>query len=299
MARGRRAAFAGTIETVGLRPRPLADLYHSMLTARWWVFFLLVVAAYVSLNALFALAYLALGDAIEHARPGSFADAFFFSVQTMATVGYGNLWPRTPAANILVTGEIIVGGVGLALMAGLAFARFARPTARVLFSEVAVIRAWAGAPALMFRMANARASQIVEARIVVMLVRTERTAEGDEVRRLTDLRLVRAQHALFALTWTAIHPIDEASPLRGEDARSLAAKEAVLVVSFSGFDENLASTVHARHAYRMDQVLWNRRFADVLVRGPRGERIIDYRRFHDVEPAAEGGGSPPADAPPP
>src|SRR6266545_653044 len=271
MARGRRAAFAGTIETVGLRPRPLADLYHSMLTARWWVFFLLVVAAYVSLNALFALAYLALGDAIEHARPGIFADGFFVSVQTMATVGYGNLWPRTPAANILVTGEIIVGGVGLALMAGLAFARFARPTARV--------------------------SQIVEARIVVMLVRTERTAEGDEVRRLTDLRLVRAQHALFALTWTAIHPIDEASPLRGEDARSLAAKEAVLVVSFSGFDENLATTVHARHAYRMDQVLWNRRFADVLVRGPRGERIIDYRRFHDVEPAAEGGGSPPADAP--
>ncbi len=282
---------------LGLRPRPLADLYHSLLTAPWWLFFLLVVAAYVSLNALFALAYLALGDGIEHARPGSFADAFFFSVQTMATVGYGNLWPRTPAANVLATAEMIVGGVGIALMAGLAFARFARPTARVLFSEVAVIREWEGVPSLMFRMANARSSQIVEARIVVMLVRTERTAEGDEVRRLTDLRLVRAQHALFALTWTAVHPIDEASPLRGEDPRSLAAKEAVLVVSFSGFDENLATTVHARHTYRADQILFHRRLADVLVRGRGGERIIDYRRFHEVEPVGEGGARP-LDAPP-
>src|SRR6266542_1870244 len=286
MARGRRAAFAGTIETVGLRPRPLADLYHSMLTARWWVFFLLVVAAYVSLNALFALAYLALGDAIEHARPGSFADAFFFSVQTMATVGYGNLWPRTTAANLLATAEMFVGGLGLALVTGLVFAKFARPTARVLFSRVAVVRTWEGVPSFTFRMANARSSQIVEARVGVMLVRTERTAEGDEVRRLHDLTLVRAQHALFALTWTAIHRIDAASPLRGADAASLAEAGAVIVVSFSGFDENLATTVHTRHSYPADEVLWGRRFADVLLRGPRGERFIDYRRFHDTEPEA-------------
>jgi inward rectifier potassium channel len=269
---------------LGLRPHPLADLYHSLLTARWWAFLLFVVAAYVAINALFALVYLELGDGIEHARPGSFADAFFFSIQTMATVGYGNFWPRTTAANLLATFEMILGGVGLALMAGLAFARFARPTARVLFSEVAVVRRWEGVPALMFRMANARSSQIVEARIGVMLVRTERTAEGDEVRRLTDLSLVRSQHALFALTWTAVHLIDERSPLRGEDPRSLAEREAVLVVSFTGYDENLANTVHARHAYRAGQIHFARRFADVLRRGDRGERVIDYARFHDTEP---------------
>ena len=281
---GRRDALSGEkILAVGLRPQPLADLYHSLLTARWWQFLLIVVVAYVSVNALFALVYLALGDAIEHARPGSFADAFFFSVQTMATVGYGNFWPRTTAANLLATAEMIMGGVGLALMAGLAFARFARPTARVLFSAVAVVRRWEGTPALMFRMANARSSQIVEAHVTVMLVRTERTAEGDVVRRLMDLRLLRAQHALFALTWTAVHPIDEVSPLRGEDPRSLAAREAVLVVSFAGFDENLATTVHARHTYLASDILFGRRLADVIQRGPRGERTIDYRRFHETE----------------
>ena len=284
---GRRDALSGErILAVGLRPQPLADLYHSLLTARWWQFLLIVVVAYVSVNALFALVYLALGDAIEHARPGSFADAFFFSVQTMATVGYGNFWPRTTAANLLATAEMIMGGVGLALMAGLAFARFARPTARVLFSAVAVVRRWEGTPALMFRMANARSSQIVEAHVTVMLVRTERTAEGDVVRRLMDLRLLRAQHALFALTWTAVHPIDEASPLRGEDHRSLAAREAVLVVSFAGFDENLATTVHARHTYQASEILFGRRLADVIQRGPRGERTIDFRRFHETEPEA-------------
>ena len=287
---GRRDALSGErILAVGLRPQPLADLYPSLLTARWWQFLLIVVVAYVSVNALFALVYLSLGDAIEHARPGSFADAFFFSVQTMATVGYGNFWPRTTAANVLATAEMITGGVGLALMAGLAFARFARPTARVLFSTVAVVRRWEGTPALMFRMANARSSQIVEAHVTVMLVRTERTAEGDVVRRLMDLRLLRAQHALFALTWTAVHPIDEVSPLRGEDPRSLAAREAVLVVSFAGFDENLATTVHARHTYLASEILFGRRLADVIQRGPRGERTIDYRRFHETEPEAGAG----------
>jgi len=283
---GRRdEAFAtGAVVAIGLRPRPLSDLYHFLLSSAWWQLLLIIAAGYVSVNALFALVYLALGDGIEHARPGSFADAFFFSVQTMATVGYGNLWPRTPAANVLATVEMIIGGMGLALMTGLVFSKFARPTARVLFSEVAVVRTWEGEPALMFRMANARASQIVEARVGVMLARTERTAEGDEVRRLHDLRLLRAQHALFTLTWTAIHPIDAASPLRGEDARSLAEREAVIVVSFSGFDESLATTTHARHVYRAADVLWNRRLANVLVRGARGERIIDYRQFHATEP---------------
>jgi inward rectifier potassium channel len=178
--------------------------------------------------------------------------------------------------------------MGLALMTGLVFAKFARPTARVLFGEFAVVRRWEGVPSLMFRMANARSSQIVEARVSVMLLRTARTPEGDLVRRLHDLRLLRAQSALFALTWTAIHPIDASSPLFGEDAASLAAADAVVVVSFSGHDENLATTVHARHAYPADRVLFGRRLADVLLDGPRGERIVDYTRFHETEPEREG-----------
>jgi inward rectifier potassium channel len=169
-------------------------------------------------------------------------------------------------------------------MTGLVFSKFARPTARVLFGDFAVVRAWEGVPSLMFRMGNARSSQIAEARISVMLVRNERTPEGDRVRRLHDLRLLRSQSALFALTWTAIHPIDAASPLRGADGASLAEAEAVVVVSFSGHDENLASTVHARHTYPADRILFGRRLANVIVEGPGGERIVDYRRFHETEP---------------
>ena len=268
----------------GLRAAPLSDLYHFLLTARWWQLLFIIAAGYVAVNALFALAYLALGDAIEHARPGSFADAFFFSVQTMATVGYGNLWPRTLAANVLATAEMILGGMGLALMTGLVFAKFARPTARVLFGEVAVVRTWEGVPSLLIRMANARASQIVEAHVTIVLLRTERTPEGDEVRRMHDLPLRRAHSALFALTWTAVHPIDHASPLRGADPAALARDAAVVVVSFSGFDENLASTVHARHTYTAERIAFGRRFADVLTSTPDGQRVIDYGRFHDTEP---------------
>jgi inward rectifier potassium channel len=282
----RGSGFGGgrPVVTLGLGRKPIADLYHFLLTSRWRVLLPTIAAAYVVVNAGFALAYLALGDAIEHARPGSFSDAFFFSVQTMATVGYGNFWPRTTAANILATAEMITGGMGLALMTGLVFAKFARPTARVLFSDVAVVRRWEGVPSLMIRMANARSSNIVEVHVGVVLLRSERTKEGDEVRRVHDLRLVRSQSAIFNLTWTGIHPIDEASPLHGADAASLAAGEVVLVVSLTGYDENLASTIHARHTYTANQVLFGRKLKDVLGLGPRGERTVDYRKFHDTEP---------------
>jgi inward rectifier potassium channel len=273
-----------TVVARGLRRSPLSDVYHFLLTSRWWQLLLILAGAYVSANVLFALAYLALGNAIEHARPGSFADAFFFSVQTMATVGYGNFWPRTTAANLLATAEMIVGGMALALMTGLVFAKFARPTARVLFSDVAVVRRWEGVPSLVFRMANARSSQIVEAHISVMMLRTERGAEGDVNRKQHDLHLLRSQSTLFALTWTAIHPIDERSPLRGVDAAALAASDASIIVSFSGWDENLAANIHARHTYAPDRILFGRRLVDVLADGPRGDRIIDYTRFHETEP---------------
>ncbi len=269
----------------GLRPRPLADLYHFLLTSSWLRLFLLVVGLYLVVNTSFALGYLALGpDAIENARPGSFADAFFFSVQTLATVGYGKMVPRTVGANVLSTLEIFAGMIALALTAGLVFAKFSRPTARVLFSDVAVVAPFEGVPSLMFRMANARASQIVEANLSLVLARRERTREGEVVRRLHDLELLRSHHALFALTWTAIHPIDASSPLHGQDAASLAATETAFIASMTGFDEDLAQTIHVRHGYRADQVLWQHRLQDIFTRTPDGERAIDYRRFHDVEP---------------
>ncbi len=274
------------IVSIGVRASPLRDLYHSLLVAPWVAFFVGVLVAYVGANLLFAMGYLAIGDGIEEARPGSFADAFFFSVQTMATIGYGKMAPRGLAANVLVTLEALVGLLGLALVTGLVFAKFSRPTARVVFSRNAIITSFDGVPSLLVRMANERANQIAEAQAHLVLLRTERTPEGDEVRRVHDLKLRRSQSAFFALTWMVVHPITEDSPLFGETPESLRAKDVDLVASLTGLDETLSQSVHARHAWSPAQILWGRRFADVLVTLPDGRRAIDYRRFHELEPEA-------------
>ncbi len=283
----RRSGYGGgEILAIGLRRRPGRDAYHWLLTASWPKLFLLVVLAYVVVNAAFALGYLALGDGIENARDGSFGDAFFFSVQTLATIGYGKMAPRTTAANVLVAAQALLGLLGLAMVTGLTFAKFSRPTARVLFSRVAAVVPYDGVPSLLFRLANERASQIVDAHLEVTIVRDELTAEGERVRRMHDLPLRRNRSAFFALTWTAVHPMDASSPLRGATPESMAHSETDIVVSLTGVDESLAQTVHARHVYRHSQVVFGARFRDVLSELPDGTRSIDYRRFHEVEPLA-------------
>jgi len=274
------------VVSIGLERGLLGDAYYALLTMRWRAFFALVFTGYLTVNALFAVGYWVLGDAIENARRGSFADAFFFSVQTLATIGYGKMAPATLGANLLVTAEALLGMVGLAVTTGLVFARFSRPTARVLFSKVAVIAPYERVPSLMFRMANARGNQIVEARLRLTLVRNDVTADGEQVRRLHDLRLLRSEHAAFALTWTAIHPIDGASPLHGKDAQALQESMSDLVVSLTGIDEGLAQTIHARYGYRPEDIRWDARFADILTPGP-DRSVVDYTRFHDVVPLAD------------
>jgi inward rectifier potassium channel len=290
MARERRlpgqVASAREVVAVGQRRRPLGDLYHALLTTSWTRLFLLVAIAYVGANALFALGYMALGDSVEHVEPGNFSDLFFFSVQTMATIGYGLFAPKTFGAEVLVTIEAFVGLLSLALVTGLVFSKFSRPTARVLFSRVAVVTTYDGVPSLLVRMANERANQIAEARLQLSLVRDELTAEGVAVRRVHDLALVRAQNPFFALTWTAIHPITRESPLHGLDARALAVGETSIVATLVGFDETFAQTVHARHDWRAADVVFGAHFADVLSTRDDGVRQIDYTRFHDVVPDA-------------
>jgi inward rectifier potassium channel len=278
-------ARSGAIVRVGLERRPLGDLYHSLLNASWWLLGALVLVLYLASNVVFALGYIAGGDSIENARHGSFSDAFFFSVQTMATIGYGKWAPQTLLAHLLVTLEALVGLVGLALVTGLVFAKFSRPSARVIFSRVAVISPWNGTPSLMFRMANERANQIVEAQLRAVLARNEVTAEGQSVRRFYDLELSRKQNAIFTLSWTAIHPIDERSPLHGATRDTLKAMEGEIIASLVGIDDTFAQTVHARHSYIADEMVWGGRFADIISRLPDGRRVIDYRLFHDVVPA--------------
>jgi inward rectifier potassium channel len=243
-----------------------------------------VIAAIVAINCLFALGYLTAGG-IEHARPGSFGDAFFFSVQTMATIGYGQLAPASLIANLLASGEALTGLVAFALITGLVFSKFSAPTARVRFTRNAVVALRDSVPSLMFRMANVRANQIVEAQIHVVLARQESTLEGEEVRRFYDLELSRDRNAIFSNSWTAVHPIDFHSPLYGATTESLKAANAGIVVSLTGIDETFSQTVYARYYYDADDIIWGARLADITTRTRDGEGFLDFARYDDVVPA--------------
>ncbi len=264
--------------------RYFADVYHHLLTSSWLALLLQIAGAFAVANAIFALGYL-LDGGIANARPGSFADVFFFSVETMATIGYGQMSPVTFVAHVLMSIEALTGLIGLALVTGMIFAKFSRPTARVRFSRVAVISKRDGVPSLMFRMANVRANQIVEAQIHVVLARQEFTVEGEEVRRFHDLSLSRYRNAIFGFSWTAIHPIDIDSPLFGATPESLMNARASLIVSLTGIDETFSQTVYARYSYSTADIVWGARLADISTHTPKGLFALDMSKFDSVIPA--------------
>ncbi len=262
--------------------RPLADGYHFLLTSSWAVLYGLMVCAYIAANTLFAALYW-LDGGIDNARPGSFLDAYFFSVQTMATIGYGRMTPITAFTNFLVSFEALFGLVAFALATGLMFAKFSQPRARVLFSKHAVVTVRDGVTSLMVRLANERSTGLVEATLRLSMVRDEKTVEGESLRRIHTLALTRATTAVFAFSWTAVHAIDATSPLLGETAESLALANADFVASLVGIEEATGQTVHARHTWSAADTRFAHRFVDILVVLPDGRRAIDYTRFHDVE----------------
>ena len=251
--------------------------------------------ALLGANAVFAIPYWLAEGSVANARPGSYEDAFFFSVQTMATIGYGGMAPATRLAHVVVTIESVVGILSTALITGATFAKFARPTARVLFCEKAVVSPRAGVPHLMFRMANFRHNQIVEAQLRVMLLVDEITPEGDRIRRPHELKLVRDRTALFFLSFQAMHLIDETSPFFGPAAiERLKGQGGALMLTLNGLDETIGQSVHARCQYALDDIVWNARFADVISVDPDGTREIDYTKFHEVIPiGAEGDAAAP------
>lgn len=272
-----------SVVRIGAPDPPLTDLYHWLLAASWPRTMGVIFAAYLLINAIFAGLYLLGGDCIENARSGSFADAFFFSIQTMATIGYGKLTPAGPWANSLVALEALFGILFASMSTGLMFAKFSHPRARVLFSNSLCLARRDGRRSLFFRMANARGNQIVEASARLSLARVERTAEGESVRRFYDLNLQRSSNQLFAMTWTAVHAIADGSILENETLASLRAADAFFIVTVTGTDETLGQAVHARHAYYPEDIAWGHRFVDVILRDAQGRRVIDFRRFNDTQ----------------
>ena len=265
--------------------RPENNFYHWLLGASWTKFLLLVVLFYLGTNLLFALAYLACGDgAITQAQPGSLLDVFFFSVQTMATIGYGQMTPVGSWPNAIVTFEAFFGIVYSALTPGLAFARFTRPTAGVRFSKVAVVGNHDGIKTFKFRVANDRSSHIVEAQLRLWLIAESMTSEGERYRRSVELQLHRSESPVFSLTWTAMHSVDEASPLKDFLGKAELNGNWHLLITFTGYHESLANQVYARHVYLPRDVQQNATFVDIVTVSPDGGRIIDLANFEKWVP---------------
>jgi inward rectifier potassium channel len=261
------------------------DLYHRVLGMPWWRFFAYVACAWVVINGAFAVLYAAAPGCITGARPGDVEDAFYFSVQTLATIGYGAMAPATRFGHAVVVVEALVGTLGVALVTGATFAKFARPTARVLFAAKAVVTLRDGVPHLVFRLANWRGNMVVEGQLRVLLLVRQTTREGETIRMPVELPLVRDRTALFALTWVPMHRIDASSPLWGGPATAerLRAEGAEIFLAFTGIDETIGQSIHARYRYRLDDVVYNARFVDALTIDADGTRTIDYATFHDVE----------------
>ena len=276
----------------GLGPGTSLSLYHALLTTTWTRFMALVAVSYVLINGGFAVAYLLCGPgALQPSLAagtggGDFGRAFFFSVETFSTIGYGNVAPVGLAANMVVTVEALVGLLWLALATGLLFARFSRPTAKIMFSRTAVIAPYRGIRAFEFRIANLRRSELIEVRATVMFTRFEEQ-DGRPVRRFYLLPLERTSVTFFPLSWTIVHPIDEASPLSGLTRDDMRRSNAEFLVLLSGLEETFAQRVHARSSYRWDEVVWGARFSDIL-HHPEGDEAVtlDVSRLDSIEPVA-------------
>lgn len=271
----------------GLRFLESLSAYHYFLTMSWPRFLAWTIATYTAINALFACIYVACGaHALTAFRDEPlrlrFVDAFFFSVHTVATIGYGNMAPANLAANIVVTIEALVGLIGFAVVAGIVFARFARPVAKILFSRNAIIAPYRGGRAFMFRIVNQRNSQIVEMEAKVLLSRRKREELPD--REFLSLKLERERVVFFPLSWTIVHPMDDESPLRDWDSEDLMECDSEFLILLNGFDETFSQTVHTRSSYKAEEIVWGARFKSMFnPPDADGTLSVDIRKLHEIE----------------
>ena len=274
------------VSTVGIPRLIFQDLYHYFMTVTWPQLFGTFAAFFLCFDLLFGFLYHLIPGCIANLNPPGFAGAFFFSVETLATVGYGDMHPQTLYGHVVAMIEIFVGLMSLALITGIMFARFSRPRARFLFTKNVVVRPIDGKVTLVVRAANLRHNVVQEASAQLRMLRDEITEEKFRIRRIIDLPLLRSQHPMFVLGWTLMHVIDEASPLKSETAGSLKKSGASFVLSMSGTDETTGQQLMSRAEYSHADIRWNAAFRDILEELEDGSLRLDYRRFHDVEPLA-------------
>jgi len=263
------------------------DAYHWLLTLHWPQFSAAVFAAYLIINLLFSAGYLLRPHCINGMTPGSWSDAFFFSVETLATVGYGHMYPDTMFGHVVATAEIIVGMFGMAIVTGLIFIRFSRPVARIVFSRTLVLAPFDGKPALMFRVANLRDQAMAEAEFRLMLLRDEPTKEGPSFRRFYQLPLQFDRLISFPAIITIRHIIDERSPLHGCSLADLESGDSRFAASIVGIDTVIPAPVQTHRAYTWKDINVNHRFVEVYHTVDDNALTVDYSRLHATEPISE------------
>ena len=275
----------GNFVQKGLRSGFWSDIYFHLMEGSSVRLVALITVGYLIANLIFAGLYLLGGECVVNVRAGNFWDAFYFSVQTMSTIGYGAMSPTTAYAHVVVTAEALTGLLGFAMATGLMFAKLSRPRANILFSARAVVTRHHGVLCLLFRAANARGNEVLEASMRIAALVEDVSPEGHHMRRLVDLDLRRHRTPIFTISWLVMHEIDSESPLYGLDADSAAEDlPLMLIVTLTGLDATYAQTIHARHIYYPSDIRWHERFVDVLTITDSGQVQIDYTHFHDTEP---------------
>jgi inward rectifier potassium channel len=260
------------------------DVYRWLLGLSWPRFAMFVASLYIGLNLLFAALYSFQQNSIAGSTGGHwFFDCFFFSVQTLATVGYGHMYPQTLYGHIVTTIEIMSGLFLLAVMTGLIFVRFSRPIARVMFSNSMVIALLNGKPTLMVRIGNENHHSMVEAEFRIMFSRDEPLLEGGDFRHFYVLKLHFDRLAVFPAALTLRHTIDETSPLFGATPESLESSRILFIVSVVGIDPVIAAAVQTQKDYSWRDVQFGHRFVEIYTEHGGGRLTVDYGRLHDTE----------------
>ena len=263
------------------------DLYFHLMEGSWTRVLATLAVVYFLVNLVFAALYLVDQGGVTELSGGGFLEAFSFSIQTIATIGYGVMSPSSPYADILVAVESAVGILFVALATGIVFAKASRPGSGALFSDRVVVTRYHGQRTLMLRVGNARGNDVVEANMRVAVLVDEESPEGIKTRKLYDLRLLRQMTPLFALTWTVFHTVDETSPLHGIEAGNVHDRLVALICTMTGYDATYAQTTHARRIYYPENIYFDHRLVDVISALPDGRLMVDYERFHDVEPVSD------------
>lgn len=268
---------------IGGRARSFRDLYHDSLSMSWPRFFLSVAAVFFVANLIFACIYWIGGDVIANTDHGRLPMLFFFSVEALSTVGFGDMHPVEIYGHVVASIENFFGLLFVAVTTGVMFTRFARPQARFMFARHPVVTRFNGKPTLMIRVANERHNTVSDASARLWVLTDGAAIEGHKFRRFVELKLERVENPVFVLSWTLFHVIDDTSPLF--DLRHGAVSPlSSFILTIAGYDENMAQDVRARHWYDVKDIRWDHRYTDILESGPGGSTTLNYDRFHDSEP---------------